>query len=195
MLIKKVSSEKILTLCDFPVHNEHILKMYFHMYRKGQGKIVPPCPVLSLASWPPDAFGKTKKAKAHRQMFKDFLTSHPKVAYIVLDGTHKTTAAAFAGAEILVAVLRTNDDIREMKRLVAKGEAFSYLGEDTIGASLAELVKHFLKFGCFETVAEKTSRMVAEKVVPEYMIAEYRKVHKRNLMFGRKKRRGLVARE
>jgi len=177
MKMKKVSPAQILTLCDFPVHNEHVLKMYFHMFRKGQGKIVPPCPVLPLASWPVDAFGKTKKAMAYNEMFRDFLAAHPTVAYLMLDGSHKTTAAALAGKNILIAILGTNREISEMNDLVAKGEAFSFMGESTVEASVADLRKHFFKFGCFETVAEKTARMVAEKVVPQYMIAEYRKTY------------------
>jgi len=177
MLLKKVTPEQILTLCDFPVHNEHVLKMYLHMYRKGQGKIVPPCPVLPIALWPRNSFGETKKAKACNKMFKDFIVSHPEVVYVVLDGTHKTTAATLAGAKISVAILRSDKNIKEMKRLAEKGEVFSFLGEDSIKATIEDLSKHFLRFGRFETVAEKTNRMVAEKVVPKYMIREYRRTH------------------
>ena len=177
MQIKKVSPERILALCDFPVHNEHVLKMYFHMFRKGQGKIVPPCPVLPLTLWPSKAFGETKKARACNEKFIDFLTKHPQVAYVVLDGTHKTTAATLNDSKILVAILRTGKDIKIMKNLAEKGEIFSFLNENTIKESIDDLAKHFLKFRRFETVAEKTDRMVSEAVLPNYMIEQYRKAH------------------
>lgn len=177
MLIKKVSPEQILTLCDFPVHNEHILKMYVHMFRKGQGKIVPPCPVLPLDMFPAVVFGKTKKVQLVKKAYERFLKNHPEVAYVILDGSHKTTAAALMGEKLSIAILRTEKDLNEMRELVEKGEVFSFMGEKTIEACVEDLKKHFLKFGRFETVVEKTARMVSKKVLPAYMLAAYRKTH------------------
>ena len=147
------------------------------MYRTGHGKIVPPCPVLPLSLWPSNAFGETKKGKALNEKFQDFLTHHPKVTYVILDGSHKTTASALNAEKISSAILDTNASLKEMKNLAEKGDIFSFVGKETIKDNIEDLVKHFLKFGRFETVAEKTSRMVSKKVVPKYMIEHYRKAH------------------
>ncbi|MFH0928084.1 MAG: hypothetical protein V1821_01280 [bacterium] len=104
------------------------------------------------------------------------MEAHPEVAYVILDGTHKTTAAALTGSMITVAILRTKADIERMKALERRGEVFSFCVESTIAATLEDQRKHFAEFGRFETVAEKTSRMVAQRVVPEYMRREYQRV-------------------
>ena len=174
MRLIKLSPDQILTLCDFPVHSEHVLKMYFHMYRRKQGRIVPPCSLLVLSNDTLRASGNGKKTVKYNRSLDAFLASHPKVGYLLVDGTHKTTAAALARSKISAMVLESDKDFKAANEMAKRGDLFGFMGGDTVDAAIDDARKHFLKRGTFETVAEKTERMAKEKVIPTYMIEAYR---------------------
>jgi hypothetical protein len=161
--------EQIVTLNSYPVHNLQILKIYFRIFQKEQGKIMPPCPVLHKSTGIPLIKGKGK----YNSLLNNFLKSHPKAEYFLLDGTHKTTAAALTHSLIPVIVFRNNEDIKEAKKLVGKGEIFSLTVGSTIRENLEDLRKHFFKTMIFQTVAEKTEKMVKTQILPKYMIDVY----------------------
>jgi len=168
--------EQIVTLNSYPVHNLQILKIYFRIFQKEQGKIMPPCPVLHKSTGIPLIKGKGK----YNSLLNNFLKSHPKAEYFLLDGTHKTTAAALTHSLIPVIVFRNNEDIKEAKKLVGKGEIFSLTVGSTIKENLEDLRKHFFKTMIFQTVAEKTEKMVKTKILPRYMIDVYVKNKKKS---------------
>ena len=45
MKIINLNPNQIITLNDYPIRNEQILKLYFRM-AQGENKLVPPCPVI-----------------------------------------------------------------------------------------------------------------------------------------------------
>lgn len=161
MKLKTLNTAQIITLTDFPVHNEHILKIFFRIYQKGYGKIMPPCPVLhkKFVSFS----GKLQ------EIFEEFIARNPQAEYFLLDGSHKTTAAALTGSRINVMVFETDKDIKEAYAMVEAGELFGLTVESTINGNVIDLIKHFSKNSYFETVQEKVVRMIAEKVIPRYM--------------------------
>ncbi len=67
MKIKNIKPSEILTTQDFPVHNEHILKIYFKIAKKGHQEILPPTPVIPLSVGLPLLENKTKKAKEYNK--------------------------------------------------------------------------------------------------------------------------------
>ncbi len=161
MKFKLLSSNEIITLTDFPVHNEQILKIFFRIYQKNCGKIMPPVPILhkSFVSF-----------SGHLQeVFEEFCVRHPQAEYFLLDGSHKTTAAALNGSKINVMIFETDKDIKEAYGMAEVGELFSLTVESTINETIKDLMKHFNKNPYFQTVQEKTVRMIAEKVIPKYM--------------------------
>ncbi len=161
MKLKLLSPDQIVTLTDFPVHNEQILKIFFRIYQKGYGKIMPPCPVLhkSFVSFS----GKLQET------FEEFVARNPQAEYFLLDGSHKTTAAALTGSKINVMVFETDKDIKDARAMVEVGELFSLAVESTINDGIKDLIKHFDRTPYFQTVQEKTLRMITEKVIPRYM--------------------------
>ena len=177
MKTKKLHPDQILTLNDYPVHNEHILKMYHRMFQKGHTTLVPPLPVVSIAHGELRLTGKGKKIEKYNALLAHFLVSHPRVKYCLVDGTHKTTAAALCSKHIRAIVFKTDADIRAARKMVERGELFSLTTGDTnsVKNATAILRKHFFKFMFFETVAEKTERMVKNKAVPGYMIKGYKR--------------------
>lgn len=174
MIIRKLSSNQIITLNDFPVYNEQILKIFFKIYQKGCCRIVPPCPVIHKKQVVP--FFSKELSKE----FKKFENKNKSVEYFLLDGSHKTTAAALTNNKTNVILIEKKSDIIEAKKLVKKGKLFSLTIEKTIKENIQDLIKHFNKKKEFQTVEEKTQKMIKEKVIPGYMIKYYRnKVEKR----------------
>ena len=164
---KELHPNQIITLNDFPVYNEHILKIFFKICKDGYAKIIPPCPVVHKSLVIED-LGEKLKAK-----LKEFEKKHPKAEYFLLDGSHKTTAENLTGNNIKVMIFENNRDIQEAKRLVTAGELFSLRAGDTIKQNAYDLKEHFTKNKGFQTVEEKTKKMVKEKVIPQYMIRCY----------------------
>ncbi|MEK6964454.1 MAG: hypothetical protein AABX70_08600 [Nanoarchaeota archaeon] len=174
MQYKKLHPNQIITLNDYPVHNEQILKLYFRIFHKGHSKIVPPCPVIHKSTVVPQLIYKGKKAKKYSHLLSQFLETHPKAEYFLIDGSHKTTAATLSHKPIRVMIFRTNHDIKKAKKLVEQGEIISLTtGGRSIKDILKALKKHFLKTMTFQTVEEKTEKMVGKKDIPQYMIRNY----------------------
>lgn len=91
------------------------------------------------------------------------------------DGSHKTTALTLTHNKIHCIVLKSDKDMERMRALVKTGEIFSMSTKKTIRAELTEKANHLKGANFFESVKDKTDRMADEKVIPEFMIKEYRK--------------------
>jgi hypothetical protein len=175
MEIKKLKPSEIITTRDFPVHNEHILKIYFKICKHGNEDILPPTPVIPLSCGLPLLSGKTKKEKEYNKRIKDFLKNNKKIKYIMCDGSHKTTALTLTHNKIHSAILKKDSDVKEMISLVETGDVFSMAMEKTIRKELNETASHFRDAVFFESIEDKTKRMVEEKVIPKFMIDYYKK--------------------
>lgn len=175
---KRLSPDQILTLHDYPVHNEHILKMYHRMFQKGHATLVPPLPVVSITNGELRMSGYSEKIKKYNALLKRFLKAHPGVEYCLIDGTHKTTAAALCSKNIRAIVFKEDADFGIARKMVESGELFSITtgGANTIDEALDVVRKHFFKSLSFETVAEKTFRMIEDNILPQYMIVENKKI-------------------
>ncbi len=160
---------QIVTLNDFPLHNEHVLKIFFRIYQKKCGKIIPPVPVLHKDSVAPYLNGKL------RRTFIDFHRRNPNANYFMLDGSHRTTAATLTKFRIKVLILKNEQDIKKAKKLAETGDLFHFYLKNTIKNITEELINHFRKKPYFQTVEQKTKKIIRKKVIPQYMIDYYKK--------------------
>ena len=174
MKIKNLKPSEIITTRDFPVHNEHILKIYFKVCKKDP-LILPPTPVMPLSEGLPLLKNKSKKAKEYNQRMKDWLKQNEKVKYLMLDGSHKTTALALTRNKIHSIIVKTDANLKEIRDLVELGDVFSLATGKTIKEVLKEKSDHLEKAKFFETVEDKTKRMVEMKVIPKFMIDYYKR--------------------
>lgn len=169
---KLLRPSQIITLRDYPLYNKHILRIYFRVFSKNQGKILPPCPVIHKSSGIPFVKGK----KTYNAFLTNFLNSHPKAEYFLLDGSHKTTAATLSRKLIPVVVIEKDEDFTKAKKLIKKGEFFGwYSVEKSIKEALNVLAKHHFGAKKFLTVEDKAKLMVKNKDVPDYMISFFKK--------------------
>lgn len=167
MKLIKLSSNQIITLNDYPIRKENILKSYFNKCKLG-GKI-PFVPVIKK--------NRVKEYLNNKLLkeFKKFEIKNPKAEYFMLDGSHRTTALTIAGCKIAVIVYETDNDIKEAKKLIATGQVRE---SGTLNHNFEEnckiLNKHFSKKPYFMTVKQKTEKMINEKDIPDYMIKYYK---------------------
>lgn len=173
MLIKNLKPNEILTTKDFPVHNQHILKIYFRICERGDEKILPPTPVMPVSVGLPLLPGKNKKIQEHNERIKKFFRENKKIKYILVDGNHKTTALTLAHKHIHAMILKTDKDIREVKDLIEAGEIFGIYKIESMKKELKKMAEHFKDAQLLESVEDKTRRMVRKNTIPEYMIDHY----------------------
>lgn len=175
MKIKILDSNEIITTKDFPVYNQHILKIYFKICKDKAENILPPTPVIPLSVGLPLLESKDKKSKEYNKRLKDWLRKNKKVKYLMCDGSHKTTALTLTHNKINSAILKTDKNMEEFNSLVEMGEAFSMHTEKTIKKELRGKAEHLKDAKFFETVEDKTKRMVDNDVIPKFMIDYYMK--------------------
>jgi len=174
MKYKSLRPDQIITLRDYPLYNEHILRIYYRIFSKNQGKILPPCPVIHKSIGIPIVHEKDEKSKKYNAILRNFLENHPRAEYFLLDGSHKTTSATLAHKLIPVVVIEKDKDLKECKKLAKKGEFFGWFSiENTIKQHISELAKHHIGTKKFLTVKDKAKLMIKNKVVPDYIISSY----------------------
>ena len=105
-----LNPEQIITLRDYPVYNEQILKIYFRIFQKGQGKILPACPVIHKSVAIPYVDDKDFKSKRYNTLLEKYLQENPKAEYFLLDGGHKTAAATLSHKKIPVLIIEKDKD-------------------------------------------------------------------------------------
>jgi len=170
MKIKNLKPNEILTTKDFPVYNSNILRIYFRICERGHEEILPPTPVIPLSVGLPLLVGKSKKVQEYNQRIKKFFSENKKIKYILVDGTHKTTALTLTHKPIHAMILKTDKDIKEVKDLIDAGEIFGIYKIETIKEELKKMANHFKDAEFFESVEDKTKRMVDKEVIPKFMI-------------------------
>jgi hypothetical protein len=173
MEIKNLKPDEILTTKDFPVYSLHILKIYFRICESGNELILPPTPVIPLSVGLPLLSGESKKIEDYNLRIKKYLKENEKIKYILIDGTHKTTALTLTHKPIHAMVLETDDDIKEVKYKIETGEIFGIYEIENIKKELKKMAEHFKDAGFFESVEDKTRRMIKKDVLPKYMVKSY----------------------
>jgi hypothetical protein len=175
MKYRLLHPNQIITLRDYPLYNQHILRIYFRIFSKGQGKILPPCPVIHKSTGVPFACGKDAKSKKYNTLLNDFLKKNPNAEYFLLDGSHKTTAATLSKRMVPVVIIEQNKDLKEAKKLIKSGDFFGwYSVEDSIKEAIDVLVKHHIDSEKFLTVEDKAKLLVKNKDIPDYIVSFYK---------------------
>ncbi|MBU1017489.1 hypothetical protein KKA33_00490 [Patescibacteria group bacterium] len=168
MKFKELSPTQVITTRDFPVHSAEVLERYFEIYRNGNGDELPPVPLIhrNLVT---SHFEGTDSA-----LLQEYLRQNPRVEYFLLNGSHRTTSANLTGHVIKGMLLGAKEDIQMASQIRFKGEIYEHGLHDTIIGNVIDLVEHFSGTDRFQTVQQKTDRMVNKRVIPGYMIKHYR---------------------
>ncbi len=162
----ELSPKQIITLNDFPVHSTEVLNDYFEKCKSG--KEIALVPVIRKEIVKQYFYGETLKE------FEIFIENNPAAEYFMLDGSHRTTALTITNRKIKGMIYETDEDIKKARSLVTTGQILENGTLDwTIKENCEFLNEHFSKTKLFQTVEQKTMRMVTEKVISEKMIDFY----------------------
>lgn len=162
-----IKPTEAITTRDFPVHSAEVLRQYFEIYRNGEGDELPPVPLIDIDHFFPHLDQQEKT------LLEGFLRQNPEVRYFLLNGSHRTTSATLTRNIIRGMVLETIEDIREAGKIKFNGKPYEHRLLDTIEANIKDMVAHFRGTERFESIQQKTDRMVEKKKVPTYMIDQY----------------------
>jgi hypothetical protein len=152
MKILVLEPNQIITLNDYPLHSNEVLKQYYA--RSEAGDNLPLVPVLRKRD--------VKEGLDDKLLgvFRTFEREHPEAEYFMLDGSHRTTALTLSKRKIRVIVYENDGDILEAKSLVRTGQI---LNNDTLNHTLKEncsiLYRHFEEKPYFMTVEQKTRKV------------------------------------
>lgn len=158
---------QIIALNDSHLYSQDVLKKYFEISKTSQ---LPSCPVIHKSKGIP--YSNKLEARNYNQKFKQFLESHPKAEYFLLDGNHKTTAATLNHKKIPVILIEKDSDFAEIQKLKDEGKI---VGWYKIGNSVEEVIKELSEdlfeyykedFG-FSTIEEKTKKLIKNKEIPK----------------------------
>lgn len=169
MEFKELNTAQVITTRDFPVHSAEVLQWYFEIYKSGESDDLPPVPLMHIDCVAPHF------EEVESTLLQEFLRRNPQVGYFLLNGSHRTTAANLAKHRIKSMLLRTRKDIQEAGQIKFRGQIYQHGLLDDVMGNIKDLVKHFSGTDKFETVQQKTDRMVNERVLAEHMIAHYQK--------------------
>lgn len=167
MNIFTLQPEAVITTRDFPVYNTEVLERYFAIYKNGRVNSLPPVPIMHVDRV------TTYFNEPEISVLNEFLTQNPKTEYFLLNGSHRTTAATLTGNGVNGLLLEKVPDIEDLRTTTLKGNAYEHRLKNTIEENIMGLVNHFIGTEAFQTVRQKTDRMVEEGVVPTYMIEYY----------------------
>ena len=166
MKTKELLPNQIITLNDYPVYNDRVLRKY---YKKVQlKKELPLVPVIKS-----DIVIKHFEITLKKE-FKKFTKKNPAAEYFILDGNHRTTALTLTGSKIKTIIFSKDEDILEAKKLVSSGKILenAILNHNLVENCLI-LSKHFKIKPTLQTVLQKTEKMIKDKIVPQFMIDTY----------------------
>lgn len=159
MKILKLDPNQIITLNDYPLYSNDVLKEYTD--RCKTGKKIPLVPLISkeivVNHFDVDILRK----------FREFEKDNTQAEYFMLDGSHRTTALTLAGYKINSIIYEETEDITKAKNLIVKGDI---LKSGTLDKTLEEnckiLNEHFKKKPYFMTVKQKADKLFKEGHIP-----------------------------
>ena len=158
MKITVLNPNQIITLNDYPLYSNSVLRKYYDKCKIGED--LPFVPIISK-----DIVSKYFNA-ALTTKFLEFEKQNSAALYFMLDGSHRTTALTLAGRAIAVILYETNEDISEAKKLVVTG---LILENGTLDHTLEEnceiLHKYFNEKPYFMTVQQKTDKLIRDNLI------------------------------
>ncbi len=150
---------QVLVPGEYKLGNEDILKIYHRIFQKGQGDILPPVIVVKpkdtkeLSDWLEEGSNDSRirkfserysiEAEARRDDYRKLFSMLEKSPYFLIDGNHRSAAAALSYQSMPALELETDSDLIEVKRLVDGGDLFNFHNKAT---TLNGLIQSYVLF-------------------------------------------------
>lgn len=144
-----MQAQQIITSNHKHLHDMHVFTIYNRIYQTKTQHILPPVPVIHKDKVKPYFSEKTKKA------FEAFEKNHLKAEFFLLDGSHRTTAAAINNADIAAQIITNNAGVKQLYQDYLKGKQFQFLLPKTFEQNIQEIARQFNENPYFHTAEEK----------------------------------------
>lgn len=156
--------EQLITSNYSFLHDPAALQRYFDMYQDKNNHLVPPIPVI-----------RKDLALRLSPVLQQLAVTHqlPAKSYFLVDGSHRTTAACLTHQTCRAMVFASDADIAEAKEMKRRKEIFPYQLGDTFQDELDALAQHFIEKPGFQSVVEKTEKLIAAGEIPAHMVSRY----------------------
>lgn len=209
----KMKPEGIIVPGELDVGNETILKIYHRIYQNNKGNFLPPVIVTQIKDldkykyWLEQTYQHWEHTPGLRERvdeevfnvrrfdYEQLFYRLRKFPYVLLDGNHRTTAAALTKRKVKCLELETNEDLEELISKIDNGEIFEFKREET---DLEKLKREFIAWclslniysngnvcmmssmkSCLrytETVGKRIEDLIAQNGLPGYMIENYKQL-------------------
>lgn len=167
MKVLNLNANQIISSSHEILHDINVLKIYFRIFQKKCGDIMPPAPVIHKD------FIVNYFSDDLKNIWIEFAKQHPSAEYFLLDGSHKTTAADLNHKKCGVMIIENSSNIKEASELERVGEVFKNNLYPTIEEVISNTVRHFNEHKKFQTVEMKTKLLIGKKMIPMYMVQKY----------------------
>ncbi len=160
---------------EYELGNEAILKIYFRVFDKGEGEILPPCLVTHKSRIQSNHLRKTYANEKKADEFYQRLMATDS-EYLLFDGNHKSVAETLCHTPIDSLELQTGKDVREVRRMVRNGELFNFPHEENSVIKIANAFIDYLFSPGYEmimTVEERVEKLASNGDLPKYMTDRY----------------------
>lgn len=197
--------EQIIVPGEYELGNESILKIYFRIFDRGHGKDLPPVVVVNSGLITKQArqerlqeqiryMNQSEEAneKIHSPYGASYLIAKPAIQeteeryrkiegklesapYYLIDGNHRTAAAALTHASISALELQGDGDFEEIKKMIERGKLFDFKRPETsLQALVLEFENYILKYieDC-RTIRERIDELSSNGNLPQYMKERY----------------------
>lgn len=198
---KILQPEQIIVPGEYKLGNESILKIYFRVFDIGHGEDLPPTIVAHKNA--ADVLLDTAELNTsgiNYRNYKTFYENYNRILksafysgakYFLLDGNHKSVAAALTHMPISALELREDEDIKKGKQMVERGELFDWtIPGETLEESMGKLKDCLARYlsnvdginlnGTVIdtyplTVRERVNELTSNGDLPQYMKERYHK--------------------
>lgn len=179
--------QQIIVPFEFLVGSERMLRIYFHIVRKGAPDLLPPV-LVARPTHSDRKFIRTRAPKDDLDVESFFaevdrLATEHDAVYLV-DGNHRAVAAALCRRPVAALEIERDADLEELEAMVERGDYFDlpafpmhYFDHEMLPTQLGTLIttleeRHLGKE--ILTLDERTRRLAEQQEIPAFMARHYR---------------------
>ena len=181
----KLNPDQIIVPKEYKLGNTSILQIYFRVFDKKYGEDFPYAIVVRSDFISKEDRKEILEKRPHfSEEILSFFEAKIESKYYLIDGNHKSAAAALTRSPVYCLELETDEDLEDIREMVERGELFSFPRTEK---SLEKLVFafedwiHGYNIGYesskirrnTQTVKERVDELVSNKDIPNYMIERY----------------------
>jgi hypothetical protein len=195
----QLEPNQIIVPGEYELGSEAILKIYFRMFDKGHGKDLPPVIVTPKTNHR-DYEALIKKNTLKKGSFAGYIIGPERAGYLdiggaldyfkkrynlfdekiggathyLMDGNHRSVAAALTHQPVSALELQTDKDLEEVRNLAEQGHLTDFnRKEESLSGLISSFEEYCLDNRHTKTVQERVDELTSNGDLPQYMKDRY----------------------